>query len=302
MKKIFKKNLLANIMLVVYQLPVLPISFAYTDPRYEVVRPDFHISTALVSLLYFPFFSFLVLLTYHIHERIVLKRKMALIEKEYGKLYEQYGIYVRNSEKNRYWRHDINNHLTVMESMLESLDEEANSMRRNLKRVVSETGEAILESKKNDIVCYSGNALTDTLLMVKKSLADEKKIQMDIRTEPLKNTFVSDYDLIALLSNLLDNAMEATEKLDENERKITFYMYEKNGYLCVDVNNSVSEGTDPVKRGFDTTKTDRNQHGLGTYIIRSVVRKYKGYEKTVTDGNIFRYFAALKTEGESNAG
>ena len=325
MRKIFKKNWLANVMLVVYLIPVLLIAYIYTDSRYEYFRVDLHVSTMAVDILYIPVFFLLVLLSYHIRERIVLKRKLNSIEKEYDSLFAQYESYMEHSLKTRYWRHDINNHLSVIENMIEKeqsgkerddneegyidengqSDEERrndkisrtvayNQTDRELKRGILKTAKVIQDTKKTDIVDYSGKSLLDALLTIKKLQADEREIPIDYNILLPGSSSVSDYDLITLLSNLLDNAMEATAGVDEDKRKIGLSLYEKNGYLCVDALNTTKE--DPFEKEFMTSKSDKINHGLGTHIIHSVVKKYKGYEKRFTQEGIFHYFIALKMQ------
>ena len=87
-------------------------------------------------------------------------------------------------------------------------------------------------------------------------------------------------DIIGLLSNLLDNAIEAVER---SERK---------GYIscCIKrksmiIENSKSENEYPEVNEFKTNKQDANSHGIGMSIIRSIVSKYDGSLKYTDVGD-----------------
>ena len=81
------------------------------------------------------------------------------------------------------------------------------------------------------------------------------------------------YDFSVALGNLLDNALEACEKISEKPYiKVTIQTTQN--ALLIDVVNSVLEKTELY--GGYTHKKDKRRHGYGIQNIRAVAEKYGG--------------------------
>ena len=82
-------------------------------------------------------------------------------------------------------------------------------------------------------------------------------------------------EIVTLLVNLLDNAIEACEKLDRN-RLIQFKMMLEDGELTLSVRNPVKEPVTVKGKRIRTTKEDKNSHGFGMLNINNVIEKNHG--------------------------
>ena len=92
-----------------------------------------------------------------------------------------------------------------------------------------------------------------------------------------KLSFISDGDLYCLFGNIIDNALEAVNKVPEKERRvINIVVKEKNGTLVVQEENYFEGELDFVDGLPQTTKGDTAYHGFGTRSIRMIVSKYGG--------------------------
>ena len=83
-----------------------------------------------------------------------------------------------------------------------------------------------------------------------------------------------EYDLISLLGNLLDNAIEACAKCTDPTIKLEIKNYKD--YLSITVINSTAEPVLKNNPELKTTKKDKELHGIGLSSIQSVVDKYSG--------------------------
>lgn len=83
---------------------------------------------------------------------------------------------------------------------------------------------------------------------------------------------ISEIDLISLVSNLLDNAIEACTYCLPEESWIKFQMAAQKQCLVIRVENS----TDNVHQSFATRKSDKQQHGIGLKSVQRIVKKYNG--------------------------
>ena len=93
-------------------------------------------------------------------------------------------------------------------------------------------------------------------------MADDQRIQQPHLSIP-------DHHLCSLVANLLDNAIEASRKIEDP--KIVIEMKMVKDYLSLTIRNKM----DPSLT-IRTTKADKKQHGLGRQIIDDIVRRYNG--------------------------
>ena len=85
---------------------------------------------------------------------------------------------------------------------------------------------------------------------------------------------LSAYDMNLLLTNLLDNAIEASKGEEEKQIEIAiWYVHHK---LNVHIRNRSTGEIHLERDQFATTKEDKANHGYGIKIVREVVEKYNG--------------------------
>ena len=119
---------------------------------------------------------------------------------------------------------------------------------------------------------YSENPAVNALVRSKLTLAARKGIQTEWEIRVPKQIYVLEKDMISLLGNLLDNAIEACEKITDGKKCLKFGMLCFNQSLVISTENSTNSG--PID--FSTTKPDKNRHGFGYKSIQKIVRKYHG--------------------------
>ena len=95
---------------------------------------------------------------------------------------------------------------------------------------------------------------------------------------------VSDIDLCVILGNLIDNAIEACEKMEEG-RFIRLYIGTFQKQLYISVTNSTNEMIKKLDEEYITTK--RGNHGHGLKRINLEVEKYGGYINRKNEPGIF---------------
>ena len=127
----------------------------------------------------------------------------------------------------------------------------------------------------------TGNHLLDGLLKQKSDLAERKDISFEVNVDFRKGDFISPYDLCTIISNILDNAIEANEKIEDKENRfIRVRGSESAGQLILGIENP--DPKDNESELLSTTKKDHKLHGYGLKNVKTAVRKYNG------ELNIFR--------------
>ena len=120
----------------------------------------------------------------------------------------------------------------------------------------------------------TGHKLLDYLLSQKACEARDAGISFvaDIRLPERLN--IENIDLCSILQNLLDNAIDASQK--EQKKDIQIKMTPQKNYLAITVKNRSSVDVIKTNPNLLTTKTDKKYHGIGTKVVKKIVEKYDG--------------------------
>ena len=174
------------------------------------------------------------------------------------------------------WQHDYRNHMQLILSYIERKDiKEAESYIKSLDDQIVLT----------NVKITTGNYLIDTIVSSKMTLASTYDIKYTCEGSLPEELGISKVDLCAVISNLLDNAIEACQKVDEN-RYIEFEIHLIKDQLYIGMKNS-SNGKYKRKRGeLDTTKKG-DFHGVGLKHIRNIIDQYNGMYKEEAGSDCF---------------
>ena len=142
--------------------------------------------------------------------------------------------------------------------------------------------------KVYDSCTRTGNEAVDVIVTEKTLLCNKNKINLTCIIDESRLTFMSEEDVYALFGNILDNAIEAVINLEENKRVISLQVKMVNEMLVIQETNYF-EGELKLKNGLpQTTKSNKDLHGLGTKSIRFIVEKYGGECVFSSEDNIFK--------------
>ena len=132
----------------------------------------------------------------------------------------------------------------------------------------------------------TGNVNLDAILNSKISLALKKEIEVSYTTKPFKKLTVSDIDLCVLIGNLIDNAVEACDKIKYKKDKfIRLYIGIFQEQLYISVSNATIDKARKLDAEYISTK--RGNHGHGLKRISAIVKKYDGYINRENEPGIF---------------
>lgn len=197
-------------------------------------------------------------------------RERAEIEKyceEVGNMYLQM----------RTWRHDYKNQLQVMKAHLELGEYQ------ELSDYIFHLNEELTQI---DSFIKTGNVMLDAILNSKISLARAKGIEVNVKVILPPRLSVPEYDLAALLGNLLDNALEACGAQPEGEtRFLRVYLGALKGQLYISVTNSHHTRIKKKRGRYLSTKAAAR--GLGTLSIDRIAAKYDGMVNRQNDESVF---------------
>ncbi|EOS44630.1 hypothetical protein C809_03282 [Lachnospiraceae bacterium MD335] len=150
----------------------------------------------------------------------------------------------------------------------------------------------------------TGNAVTDVIINDKCRRAEKAGIRFD--ADFRYGGEIPVFDMGIILNNLLDNAIEACEKLETGKGFIHLSLKQKKQFLLLEVENSF-DGTVPVQTdgglALPTTKQSIlpgiiAEHGIGLENVRDVAEKYFGGVNIKVKGDVFHVTVMLQ-QGET---
>lgn len=132
----------------------------------------------------------------------------------------------------------------------------------------------------------SGNMGLDSILNYKIQTAKNQEIDVALILQIPEKLNIRPFDMVTIIGNLLDNAIEATSKLVE-DRKIDINIKYDRNILYVSIRNPFKGELAFVKSSFKTKKDDEEKHGFGLESIRKTIEKYNGAMNISHENNLF---------------
>ena len=176
----------------------------------------------------------------------------------------------------RGWRHDYHNHMQTIKAYLE---------RGQVEETLDYLDHLEEDLDSIDIAIRTGNVSVDAILSSKVSIASRKNIKVNYKATVPQQLKVSDVHLSAILGNLMDNAIEACEKVEEEKRFIRVYIGVFKGQLYLSVTNA----TNATKRRklHELISQKQGEHGLGLKRIDRVAQQYDGFVNRKNEPGVF---------------
>ncbi|CEN21860.1 ATP-binding protein [Paraclostridium sordellii] len=235
-------------------VPVLHEEWAYFD---QSVIPKLVLASTIIIILLF---------------RKTIKENKLNSQNELmqNKLDMQYAHYLSIQEshmKVKKLYHDINNHICCIDN-LKNNNKEVNEYVNNLKD----------EIKEFKSIYNTGNMILDIIINEKSTLCTKKGIKFICDINFSKVNFIRPIDVSSIFTNILDNAIEACDKIhDENINK---YIMIKGtiikSFFILKCENSKVNSITINKNRLLTDKMDKFMHGIGTQSVKSSLQKYNG--------------------------
>lgn len=210
------------------------------------------------------FFSTIILFIVY-QDNVAKENQYLIIEQEIEKTNidrKYYDILEQQNNELMLYAHDTKNHLNAIKALNtnEQIDKYLTKMTNEL--------------KAHSSTCHSGNHTLDVLVnkCVTECEIKDIRFDFDLRLSNLK--IVDDYDLVTILGNILDNAVESASKAEN--KYISLTTNKVNTYDSIMIVNSCDTPPKSVERELKTTKKDKKSHGLGIKSVMKILKKYKG--------------------------
>lgn len=121
----------------------------------------------------------------------------------------------------------------------------------------------------------TNNVIVNAILNTKYREALEQGMLFVVKVNDLSDIVLSDMDVVVILSNLLNNALEACTECENKVIKLKFVL--EDGQIAISVKNSFSKLPVKEHERFLTGKATPEDHGIGIQNIIEVIERYKGH-------------------------
>ncbi len=185
-------------------------------------------------------------------------------------------------EQQRRYLHDYKNQLQCISGMLD---------RGDSKEALAYISQLTGSIKKSGDYVNTNHGVVNVVLNQKYQEAVEKGITITMAVNDLSALAMKEEAIVVLLVNLLDNALEACEKL-EGDKMIQFKMMLEEDQLILSVRNPVREKVRIRGKRIETSKQDTALHGIGLRNIDAVIQENKGTSVVTCEDGWF-YFSAM---------
>lgn len=189
---------------------------------------------------------------------------------------EYYNEMNQKYEESRRIIHDINKHLSVLNSL------------NNQNDVDAKTYGKMIESQVESLFCgfQCTNKILSIIMGQKINEAENIGIKITTKIEDITLDFLDDIDITAIFANLWDNAIEACKKVSNTDRFINIIIGQINEFAVISVENSFNG---QICEKNDVLLSTKEQHeGIGISIMKAAVKKYNGFINFEHDLNIFK--------------
>lgn len=264
----------------------VPMANYVFDAIYQLAVPNsdiFHNAVAFRHIFYIIFEEYQQVFIYLLEIIIKLLFLFAVLRVKH--IYNERNMYYlqasrqeKNSLELKQFRHDIKNHMSALNQMLTANEED-----KALAYLSKLNG--IMDSSQQ--FSHTGNVALDSIVNYKLSEAEKLNITCTFHASIPQQLNIREEDIIIILGNLLDNAIEACLKLD-TKRNIHLILSYNRGIFFISVKNSYNGFL--KKNGnnnFTTSKKDTSIHGIGLKNVRNTLSHYDGTMKFKTTDTKF---------------
>lgn len=211
-----------------------------------------------------------------VRERILLKQQNALLMENVESLK---GFY----SNERSFVHDSINQMTTAYQLIgEGKPQAAHAY----------LGKKIGQVKSLSSHAYTGNEMVDTVISQKVALAKSQDIEILVHSEYFDTIPMDIDDLLTILYNALDNAIEASIRV-AGQKTMKLKLKKEPGMFIISVVNPYVGEITIRDNHIETTKKDKEAHGIGLTNVGNVLAKYGTSYQLFAENGRFQFTAII---------
>ena len=183
----------------------------------------------------------------------------------------------KNINDTRKIKHDMKNHMYAIKNMAK------NNMSKD---IITYTNDILGKIEGEKVYINTGNYLIDGILNVKFEEMKNQGIDFKYDVKIPEGIKLPEFEVITILGNLLDNAIEGVKSIKDN-RYIEVFISYKDSNLLIKIVNTFDGLVIKDNKGFISRKGEKAYHGIGLENVREQVEKSNGYMNIDTGNCMF---------------
>lgn len=221
------------------------------------------------------------------NSRSVLQLQQMKQQQEYEKRY--YDELTKKHDEIRIIRHNIKNQLIYLQAAIhEDRKDEAVDFIGKITQNVESTGDYVRTNN------YAVNCILNAMFVKAKAA----NIRTNAQVIECIDTVLDPTDMTVILGNLMENAIEACLKLNEDEREIRVTIERDLLGLLIQIANRTDTQVLNDNPGLVTDKPDKDVHGLGVRSVRKLIQKYDGTMVCYEEDGYFIWTIVFKEDAD----
>lgn len=207
-------------------------------------------------------------------KRVILENQMIQMQREVEEIQDIYADM-------RGLKHDMKSHLESITAVIKR------TSGNDYKELDNYIGKMKATVSRLDFMYKTGNPITDVIIHQKKQETEKRNIIFEVDFVYPNKQQIDVYDIGIVLNNALENAIEASSKL-EGKKNIYLRSYMKGNLFFIEVENDFAdEIIMDSETGLPISNKDNKQlHGIGIENIQRCAKKYMGdIDITISNAN-----------------
>ena len=211
-----------------------------------------------------------------VREKETLEMEMQGMEIQTKEMARHASTLVEQEKQTRRQRHDMRQMLIYMEDLAENGDREG----------MLEFLHTMMDDLPKRTETYCENPTLNAIVSYYAGECARRDIRFDVHIAvPEEIKELSDREISALFGNLLENGMQACERMDTGEKYVTLRVSAKGKMLVIAMENSFSGQA--KKAGNLYVSSKRPAVGIGLSSIRTIAKNHRGDALFAAEGNVF---------------
>lgn len=211
-------------------------------------------------------FYVLFLTAYHVEEQAYMEAKLqsSMLESELSQSRSEIDILRQAQTQTAIYRHDMRHHLSMLENML--CANKTKQAEEYIKKVQADVESTMLRR-------YCENELMNLLCSSFADKAQRMGVELKINARLSKELPIPDIELCTVVSNALENALNAAREACVSPKEVEFYSGIKHNKLLIEIKNPYS-GDIALEDGLPVSH--REGHGYGCRSILAIAQRHRG--------------------------